>query len=206
MTNMIKLDNNVLGMLIGCLLGDAHIGISGGNKAFITFEQTTKHEGYVKHIYQTLQNAGIGLHDIKYYSRKDSRYNSVTGSIYFKTHNSELLFPLASMFLSNGNKILPLNIEQYLSPIALAYWICDDGQLVKRGGITLCTDNYTLAEVELLIQGLANLYNAKCSIHYKKGRAGRMYHRIYIGKNSFDNIKPLISQYIYSSFLYKLHE
>lgn len=205
MKNLIKFDNNIRDMLIGCLLGDAHIGVSGGNKAFITFEQTTKHEGYIMFIYQTLKNAGVDLHDIKYYSRKDSRYNSVNGSIYFKTHNSELLFPLASMFLSNGNKILPLGIEQYLTPRALAFWICDDGQLVKRGGITLCTDNYTLAEVELLIQVLANLYNAKCSIHYKKGRADRIYHRIYIGKSSFDNIKPLITQYVHRSFLYKVH-
>jgi len=185
MKNLIKFDDNIRDMLIGCLLGDAHIGVSGGDKAFITFEQTTKHKDYIMFIYQTLKNAGVGLHDIKYYSRKDSRYNSVNGSIYFKTHNSELLFPLASpegglvpstewarphevgtsMFLSNGNKILPLGLQQYLTPRALAFWICDDGQLVKGGGITLCTDNYTLAEVELLIQILVNLYNAKCSIH-----------------------------------------
>jgi hypothetical protein len=56
------------------------------------------------------------------------------------------------MFLSDSNiKVLPLDIEKHLNPITLAHWICDDGQLVKKGGITLCTDNYTLAEVELLI-------------------------------------------------------
>ena len=168
MNNFLNINSNIRDMLIGCFLGDARVGRSEG-KAFITFEQTIKHE-YIKSIDQTLKNAGIGLHDIKYYSRKDSRYNSINGSIYFNTHNSDLLSPLAEMFLSHNNKkILPLEIERYLSPLALAYWICDDGQLVKRGGITLCTDNYSLAEVELLIQILAKKYNAKCSIHYKKG-------------------------------------
>lgn len=52
MKNLIKFDDN---MLIGCLLGDAHIGVSGGDKAFITFEQTTKHKDYIMFIYQTLK-------------------------------------------------------------------------------------------------------------------------------------------------------
>ena len=76
------------------------------------------------------------------------------------------------MFLSDdgcgARKILPLNIEYCLNPITLAFWICDDGQLVKKGEITLSTHNYTLAEVELLIKALSNKYSAKCSIYHKK--------------------------------------
>jgi hypothetical protein len=55
---------------------------------------------------------GLTKGTVPFGTRKDSRYNSVNGSIYFKTHNSELLFPLASMFLSNGNKVLPLGLQQ----------------------------------------------------------------------------------------------
>jgi hypothetical protein len=101
--------------------------------------------------------------------------------------------------------MVPLNIESHLNPITLAYWIYDDGQLVKNGGITLCTDNYTLSEVELLIKALVNKYNIKCTIHYKKSSTDRIYYRIYISKSSLDNIKPLIIPYIYESFCYKLH-
>lgn len=73
--------------------------------------------------------------------------------------------------------------------------------LKTGGGITLCTDNYSLTEVNLLISALINRYNLKCTIHKKKGRAGKLYHRIYIGKNSFDNLKPLIIQYVHKLFL-----
>jgi len=203
---MKKLNNDILDMLIGCILGDAHIGKVGNDKGFITFEQTIKHKDYILNIYDKLSKSGIGLYDIKYYSRKDSRYNSLNSSIYFKTHNSELLYTFVNMFLSDSNtKILPLDIEKYLNPITLAYWIRDDGQLVKKGGITLCTDNYTLAETELPINSLVNRYNLKCSIHYKKGKSEKIYHRIYISKNSFNNLKPLIIPFIHKSFLYKLH-
>ena len=201
-----NLNNETKDMLVGCILGDAHIGKVGNNKAFITFEQTIKHKEYVFDIYNKLSKSNIKLNDIKYYSRKDSRYNSLNSSIYFKTHNSELLYPFVNMFLSETNvKILPLDIEMYLNPITLAYWICDDGQQVKRGGVTLCTDNYTLAEVEVLIKALSNRYNLKCSIHKKKGKSERIYNRIYIKKDSLDILKPLIIPYIHTSFLYKIN-
>ena len=109
------------------------------------------------------------------------------------------------MFISpEGAKIVPLNIKDWLTPISLAHWICGDGQLVKKGGITLCTDNYTLEEVKILIDGLKVNFNADCSIHIKKGKSNT-YHRIYIKKASFETIKPLIIEHVHKSFLYKLH-
>lgn len=86
--------------------------------------------------------------------------------MYFKSHSTILLKLLADMFVSaEGNKIVPLDIKTWLSPIVLAYWIYDDGQLIKNEGITLCTDNFTLAEVEILIKALTKNFGAKCSTH-----------------------------------------
>jgi hypothetical protein len=119
---MNKLNNNIQEMLIGCILGDAHIGKVGEDKGFITFEQTIKHKDYILDIYNKLKESDFKIYDIKYYSRKDSRYNSLNNSRYFKTHNSELLYPFVNMFLSDtSRKILPLDIEKYLSPIVLSY-------------------------------------------------------------------------------------
>ena len=67
--------------------------------------------------------------------------------MYFKSHNLEYLNLLADMFILNGTKIVPLNIKDLLTPVSLAHLISGDGQLVKKGGITLCTDNYTIEEV-----------------------------------------------------------
>jgi hypothetical protein len=202
---MKKLEQNIFEMLFGCLLGDAHIGIHG-DKVYVTFEQTLKRKDYVMYIYDLLSGVdGIELSEIKYYKRTDSRYNSINESIYFKIHGSELLSPLADIFLLDNKKVAPIDIEKYLSPIAFAHWICDDGQLVKNGGITLCTDNYTLDEVNLMIKALTNKYDLKCTIHLKKGKLNKIYPRIYIGKKSLDKIKPLIIPYVHASFLYKLH-
>ena len=119
---MKKLNNKIVALLIGCILGDAHIGRSKDNKTFITFEQSIKHKDYIMDLYQTLKDVNIDLQDIKYYSRNDSRYNSTNSSIYFKTFSSDIFNFFVDIFLSKNNKkVLPLDIEKYLDPITLAY-------------------------------------------------------------------------------------
>lgn len=155
--------------MVGLILGDEHIGISG-EKSFITLEQTLKHKNYVIHVHELLTNAGVELYPVKCYSRLDKRYNSTRSSVYFKYHNLKALNFLADLFISDGKKIIPFDIEKWITPVSLAHWICGDGQLVSKGGITLCTDNYTLSEVNTLIDALKNKFNAECSIHNKKNK------------------------------------
>jgi hypothetical protein len=63
---------------------------------------------------------------------------------------------------------------------------------VKVGGITLCTDNFTLQEVNLLISALANKFDLDCSIHKKKGKLNlKIYNRIYLKKAKFDVLKKI---------------
>jgi hypothetical protein len=110
------------------------------------------------------------------------------------------------MLISNGKKVIPNDIRKLITPVCLAHCICGDGQHVAKGGIILCTNNYTLSEVAILIAALKSNFNADCNIHNKKVRHGNTYYRIYIKKSSFDSIKPLIIEYIHQSFLYKLHK
>jgi hypothetical protein len=119
---MKNLEKNTFEMLFGCLLGDAHVGIQGKDRVFMTFEQSIKHKDYVMHIYEVLSGIdGIELSEVKYYKRTDSRYNSTNESIYFKAHGSELLSPLRDLFLDGKKKIMPQCIDKYLSPVSLAY-------------------------------------------------------------------------------------
>lgn len=201
---MQNLNQFIKEILVGLILGDAHIGKSK-DKFFITLEQSSKHEDYVLHLHSILKQQGIELHNIKYYTRVDNRYDSINKSIYFKTYSSYIFNDLGVMFLENDKKVIPLNIKEWLTPVSLAHWICGDGQLVKDGGITLCTDNYSSSEVTILLNALVDNFNVKCSIHNKKVKNGNVYKRIYIHKKSLNQIKPLLAEHMFKSFLYKLH-
>jgi hypothetical protein len=55
------------------------------------------------------------------------------------------------MFLDEaGAKHIPTNIAEEFTHRSLAIWIMVDGQQVKRGGVTLCTDSFDLEEVNIL--------------------------------------------------------
>ena len=101
-------------------------------------------------------------------------------------------------------KIIPLNIAEHLTARSLAFWIMDDGQQVKIGGVTLCTDSFNTEEVSLLREALTNKFNLVTSIHHKTGKNGSIYERIYINKSSLDKIKPLLKEHFHDTMLYKI--
>jgi LAGLIDADG DNA endonuclease family len=83
----------------------------------------------------------------------------------------------------------------------------DDGQQVKKGGVTLCTDSYNSEEVNFLREAIKANFNVETTIHKKKSRIiDTVYERIYINKNSLEDIKPSLMEHLHSSMLYKINE
>jgi len=142
--------------LIGVILGDAHIRKTGLNKAFISFEQSSKKADYLNFLHELIKKEGLPLtfarsakaredETVRTYSREYLRYNTQNSYLYFRTQSIEELRPLAYMFLNEaGEKQIPKNIAEELTHRSLAFWIMDDGQQVKKGGVTLCTDSFDL--------------------------------------------------------------
>ena len=92
-------------LLVGALLGDAHIGRTGLNKAFISFEQSKQKIEYLNYLHKITKEAGFDLKEPVTYSRIDSRYSNKTNeSLYFRTESLEELKPLADMFLDSEGK------------------------------------------------------------------------------------------------------
>ena len=81
----------------------------------------------------------------------------------------------------------------------------DDGQQVKRGGVTLCTDSFNTNEVSLLREALLSKFNLETTIHHKTGSNGSSYERIYIKKDGLEEIKTSLVPYMHDSMLYKLN-
>jgi len=194
-------------MLIGVLLGDAHIGRTGLDKAYISFEQSKNKIEYITYLHNLTRESGFNIEELKTYTRTDLRYsNKINESLYFRTNSLEELKPFAEMFLNNeAQKIIPTNIVDFLNHRSLAFWIMDDGQQVKRGGVTLCTDSFNSSEISILREALLDKFNIISSIHNKKGKNDSVYERIYINKESLENIKPLLKEHMHDSMLYKIN-
>lgn len=163
---------------------------------------------YLNHLHTLVKEGGLSITEdfVKEYSREDSRYNVKNSSLYFRTESLEVLRPLADMFLDeSGKKRIPSNIAEHLTERSLAFWIMDDGQRVKRGGVTLCTDSFKSNEIS--VEALKLNFNFTTSIHNKKncGANDSIYERIYINKETLDSLKPNLIPHIHDTMLYKVN-
>ena len=109
---------------------------------------------------------------------------------------------LRSIFYVDKVKIIPDNIYELLTPVALAHMIMGDGS-VSRHGLVLCTNSYRLEEVVLLMNVLMIRYELECTIH-KKRRNQKIEHMIYIRQGSMPSLLNIVSPYMHESMLYKL--
>jgi len=100
-------------------------------------------------------------------------------------------------------KILPLNIEELLTPLALAHWIMGDGYFAD-GSVKICTDNFTKEEVLILIRVLADKFGIKATINKRSNANGNVVWRISISRLSMDKLKILVGPYLIPEMIYKI--
>lgn len=186
---------DILSILFGSLLGDAHAErLNNGGVRFI-FKQSIIHKEYLFYLYTLLNNSGYVNNNFP--SMSVSKYGI---SYSFKTYSYSNLLWLYKSFYNNKIKVLP-NYDllfYFLTPLALAIWIMDDGTR-HSNGIRIATHCFTLKEVELLRDILINKYNFIVSIHKNNNK-----HIIYISSKSLNSLKLLVKPYFHSSMLYKL--
>ena len=174
-------------ILVGLMLGDLHGRNRNGNIRFV-FKQGLIHETYLLSLYELFKNYCPSAPKIV-----AALPHPKTGKIYSSIHFSTFTLPcfneIYDLFYSSNVKLIPLNIGEFITPLSLAYWIADDGSWAKNNRhVVLCTDSFTLAEVNLLISVLNDKFNLKCYI-YKQGNS----HRIVIPSYSVSILQTLLA-------------
>ena len=106
---------------------------------------------------------------------------------------------LHSLFYPNGVKIVPHNIYELLTPVALAHLIMGDGS-VSRHGLIICTDSYTIPEIVRLINVLMIRYRLDCWLRNHT----QTQPRIYISQSSMPLLRIIVTPYFHPSMLYKI--
>lgn len=196
----------VLEVLYGSLLGDG-FAQKRSNTTRFNFQQCGKHKEYILWLHEFFSSKGYCsklLPEVIIGKRKSIVTGENLSNIKFNTYSySSFNWIYNSWYKINNEgkfiKIIPDNIESFLSPRALAIWIMDDGTK-ENSGTTLCTDCFKLEDIERLRSILKDKYNLDTSIHLKN----KKYHRIYIFKKYLNNLRDIVLPYFHSSMLYKL--
>lgn len=120
-------------------------------------------------------------------------------AIYFRTRGLPCFSELRSLFYIDKTKVIPENIYNILTPVALAHVIMGDGSAHKHG-LILCTDSYKLVEVVRLMNVLIIKYRLECTLRFHTPTQPR----IYIRAKSMPILRELVKPYMIESMLYKI--
>ena len=202
---MILIPKDVKDVLIGILLGDAHIAkrSSTGNSRLIYAQTAILHKAYFDYVYSFFTIFCVNEYKPQSKIVRDKRTNKIYSAISFTTMQLPCFNVFKELFYlapeAVNVKIVPHNIYELLTPKGLAFWIMDDGS--KHGsGLHISVYAFSNQDVDKLMFTLQDKFNLKCSIHYNRDKKPR----IYIFKESMDHLITLVKPYFINEMLYKL--
>lgn len=192
---------DVISILVGLLLGDGYLNNRSGEGARMAIKQSITHKEYLFSLYEFFYNRGYCTSLLpRLYTRsikgKDKNYYGFE----FNTFTFRSLVWLHTLFYKKGKKVIPSNISELLTPLALAIWISDDGGWVGSG-VRIAANSFTLEEIQLLSEVLKTKFDLDCTI---QNISIENKYAIYIKKISILKLRNLISPYLHETMYYKL--
>jgi len=203
--------------IIGDLLGDGHITLSkNGSKGRFELTQSCKTVGgpdFIHHlrysVYKDLCNSTSNLtlwpksFPTQYWF--GTKYYSWMTEIHKEWYIPNI--GLATPHKLKYVKVLPPNIESYLSPLVLAHWIMGDGYwATSENVVILCTDSFTKTEVEMLILSLFNKFGLKSHLKERIRTSGKVCYRLRFRRKdkNIELLQSIVSPYILPTSRYKI--
>jgi len=196
-------DKDVISLLIGSLLGDCYASKRYVEGTRFIFKQSIIHKNYLFWLYNFFFERGYcSKLKPRLYTRiiKKDKESKVYYGYEFNTYTFRSFDWIYKIFYKKGKKLISYKIKNYLTPLALAIWISDDGGWVGHG-VRISCNAYTLEEVKLLIRILNENFGLVCTIQniYIKDR-----YSIYIKSQSIPLLKSIVFPHLHSSMLYKI--
>lgn len=189
--------------MIGSLLGDGTMRIGkGAINANFKVEHGLRQKDYVMWKYSLLKNFVSTEPKESYrYDESGERYKK---SWWFRTVRHPLLTNIYHRFYigdgyRTGRKIIPKDIGNDLTPLALAVWIMDDGSY-EKGRIHISTYSFELLEICLLLNILQKQYGILMRSYRDRDKG----YCIYSNQEQTKKLIQAICPYIIPSMRYKI--
>jgi len=196
-------NHDILSIIFGSLLGDGHAEkrISGiGTR--ITFYQEDSHYKYILWLHNIISSKGYCNNNIPILTTRIGKGGKLRKIARFRTWTYTSFNWIHDLWYDNGIKKVPLCIGEYLTPLALAIWIMDDGSKVSQG-LKLSTNSFTYEDCLLLIQVLNENFSIKATIQ-SAGIVGKDQYVIYVWKESMSILREKIDNYVIPEMKYKI--
>lgn len=157
-------NKEILSVIFGSLLGDAHAEKRlAGLGTRITFFQEAVHVKHLINIHKLLSGSGYCNSNTPVITTRLGSKGKLRKIIRFTTSTYTSFNWIHDLWYDNDVKRVPRCIDKYLTPLALAIWIMNDGAKVSKG-LKLCTNSFAYEECLILVKALSNNFNIKASL------------------------------------------
>lgn len=193
-----SLNNDFISIIYASLLSNSN-AIRNNKGTKILFYQESSHNDYLLYFHSLIANLGYCNTNIPKIITKLNKKGNIKKVIIFETWTYNQLNIIYNKWYNNNIKIIPNNINEYLTPLTLAIWIMNNSYKYKSNIILLNSNNFTYNEIILLINILKSKYNLNCYIYKLNNN-----YNICIDKESKKDLRNIIKSYIISSMKYKI--
>lgn len=196
---MVEFPSFQFSVIIGLLLSDGYLQLQTKNRSInscLRFKQSLDKSQYVWFVFTILSHYCSSCPFLTTGTRAGVRFYGLE----FFTRALPSLTKIYHLFYKDSIKVIPQNIFELLTPVALAHLIMGDG-VARPYGLQLCTDSYSLPDIVRLMNVLIIRYELVCTLHKK--REGQC--RIYISSKSMPRLQQIVAPYMHESMYYKIY-
>lgn len=185
-------------LIIGMMLGDGCVSREGKNSLYkLSFGHKEEHSEYF-HYLVSMMDPFINT----WRKSIDKRKNSVMLQTATICHKEFTRY--ADMFYDDQRiKHVPKDIVNYITPRALAIWICDDGNLNSKVNMRFCSQGFSKDENEILRNMLYIKFGIKSKVAPYKYK-GKIYYHLTLKKEDTQKLSDIVRTYIPTPMLYKI--
>lgn len=190
-------DPDVIATIWGSLLGDGW----GERRALSTrlhLHASTKNMGYISAFHNFFSSRGLASPKRPKINKCISKGSTVYYTVKVRTYSYKEWNWIWQAFYGSGNKRVPLNCQEMLTPRALAIWYADDGGL-SGVGCQLHTDSFSRECVERLQHALCSRWG----LHWTIQRHKKNY-TLYLPWGECEQFAALVRPHLCKSMHYKL--
>lgn len=205
-------------LLVGTLLGDGNLETETRGRTWrYRAVQKVEHKDYLFHKYEIMKDFCSAEPQLS--KVEDVRTNKTYERWMFSTQVHSSFRFYGNMFYTYNEKTrkmvkdVPIQIEKFLTPAAVAYWYMDDGSLKsfgKSNAMRICTESFSENGVFRLEKALKNLYDIEITHTQKNqilnGKKVRVGLRISIPEKPSSAFRELIEPYLVECMKYKVSD
>lgn len=200
--NLTELPPHLREILLGMVLGDAHIGRYGTGHARIRFMQGVRQRVFIEHLFALFQDWRWAKELNARVRRKEEKTYT---ALWFATFTHPVFTQLHEIFYRprpSGNgwiKVIPDQVAEWITPRVLAYHVMCDGSRNKKS-LIIHTDGYTKKQSQAYVDGI----NQAFGLHGYVTRATQAQWYIRFPATDLPALQRLLKPYLLESFYYKL--